>query len=465
MVAHNDMRHSGPKKRLRGLMRPAARRSIGVASRQSTQPNIDNLFNIPASIRAEVTTHHDEQSLTRHQAPLVSALCVDCAHRRPFLYVAVDGYNVYGLCCCASLCVGHYFGKTALYAALLSLILVFLVIECFIFRLLSTKLVAVHETNGVVPQLDDENHQQLDDENQGVKQRHITADEVTRTYCLNEDKMAVVKMVPSKTPVSPAGARQIDDSPLYAVLQCAFSSVAHLGSLMSSRGGLDGPIFPNPSGRGDEFTSAASDLELYMTSTRSDWTLRSHSDNCHIWTSKCAGNPFDIVVGRVEVSASLQQIVSLLSDNRKRASYDKMLVRVDEHLTEVTYATSTLVYAGAFPVSSRHFHVVSGWASFQCGDGTGAVVASRSVAAPHRDQRETRTVLARIHAAGFIVLPILHQTNRFEVIMVSHVNFEGNMPPPLINFVQTSVMPQILQQVSALAPKEPDSPLRSRLGK
>jgi len=125
----------------------------------------------------------------------------------------------------------------------------------------------------------------------------------------------------------------------------------------------------------------------------------------------------------------------------------------------------TLRYAGAWPVGDRVFHVLSGWRphSFGMDDNgeMGVVVGSKSVvpesieALQIGDQTQVG-VQGRLFLAGFTIRPLDPKggSHQCEVTMVSHVDFGGTLPPSMINFVQANVMPEMLEQIQRLAPRE-----------
>jgi len=212
------------------------------------------------------------------------------------------------------------------------------------------------------------------------------------------------------------------------------------------------------------------DINAYEVETLS-WELRTRTKDVMVWSSTIPDNPWDVVCGQVEVAASVQQLVSLLADYNKRASYDTKFRYAVEHgdvdAGDAVRGASlrTLVYAGAWPVADRQFRVLSAWSPWHVfgeSDPVGAIVSSRSVlssampgpvdSAKALSELATQ-VCARIHVAGFAIYPLEGNT-RCNLTMVSHINFGGNMPSPVINLVQTKVMPEMLQKISAIAPLE-----------
>jgi hypothetical protein len=214
------------------------------------------------------------------------------------------------------------------------------------------------------------------------------------------------------------------------------------------------------------------DLEAYE-SHQLAWKQRGLMADIMVLSTTIPGNAWEIVCGHVEVAASAQQLISLLADYRKRSSYDaKFKYSVHHRAIDISSAIPlpslhTLVYSGAWPVADRQFHVLSAWSPWLFGDSEGAVISSRSVlpgampapsvlgeslpdAAVH--------VRAGIHIAGFAICPILGEKVRCSVKMVSHVNFQGNIPAPIINLVQTKVMPEMLRKIKELAPLETPTP-------
>ena len=214
-----------------------------------------------------------------------------------------------------------------------------------------------------------------------------------------------------------------------------------------------------------------------------DSSLSMYDNKVFSWTEKASGvwvaslegseaNPWDMVCGRVVVSASVCQCAQLLVDYSKRRGYDRMFKGAVEHRgVEVGGLNpgahlKTLRYAGAWPVGDRIFHVLSGWRPHQFGNSTnndelGAVVGSKSVVpgsieALQIGEQPQVGVQGRLLLAGFTIRPL--DSNRggpqCEVTMVSHVDFGGTLPPSMINFVQANVMPEMLEKIQNLAPKE-----------
>ena len=111
-------------------------------------------------------------------------------------------------------------------------------------------------------------------------------------------------------------------------------------------------------------------------------------------------------------------------------------------------------------VADRKFTVASGWKSHvHSGDTVpGALVASRSINVKSlcSEGSDAKFLRARLYIAGFSVRPLPDSEGKpqCEVRMVSHVDFKGSIPDPIINFFQTSVIPEILECVRNLAPNE-----------
>jgi len=155
------------------------------------------------------------------------------------------------------------------------------------------------------------------------------------------------------------------------------------------------------------------------------------------------------------------QLVGLLSDDAKRHTYDPMFQHSTEpvHLkgSELSGSVRTLNYAGAWPVADRAFLAASAWSRHLHEGSQGALIATRSVSpgtvlSGNGEAGVSQQVRARIHLAGFWIRPIGDAQS--VVTMVSHIDFGGSMPASLINYVQTSVIPDILSKVRDLAPFE-----------
>jgi hypothetical protein len=189
-----------------------------------------------------------------------------------------------------------------------------------------------------------------------------------------------------------------------------------------------------------------------------------------VWAASVAGNPWDVVCGRVVVAASAAQCVRLLASDAKRRDYDRMFRGAVEHRRIECGAVAppchlkTLRYAGAWPVADRRFHVLSGWRPHQFGELNaefGAVVGSKSVVpcsieALALAEYSGSLVPGRLFVAGFAIRPLATSAGRqCELTMVSHVDFKGTLPPSVINFVQANIMPEMLEQIQKLAPLEP----------
>lgn len=198
-----------------------------------------------------------------------------------------------------------------------------------------------------------------------------------------------------------------------------------------------------------------------------DWNLRSSSDGINVWTGALEETQWEITVGRTTVDATVDQLVRLLSQDSARSSYDPMFKGAVEHRLlgglnpELGGASvKTLNYSGAWPVADRSFLVATGWSRHSHNGRDGALVATRSVSPDtlgHPDSNAvSQNVRARIHVAGFWIQPC--GEGKCELTMVSHVDFGGTMPASLINYVQTSVIPDVLSRARKLAPMEINAP-------
>ena len=133
-------------------------------------------------------------------------------------------------------------------------------------------------------------------------------------------------------------------------------------------------------------------------------------------------------------------------------------------------ALKEIGYRGVWPVSDRRFEVLTSSGRFKHPDDhrAGALLATRSVQTvffpdgplpPLSSSTKTkktsppqavaaRTVCAKILIAGFRVRPLPLRgpsyKPRCRLTMISHIDFGGNMPSQLINYVQTTVMPEML---------------------
>ena len=198
------------------------------------------------------------------------------------------------------------------------------------------------------------------------------------------------------------------------------------------------------------------------------WNLRIKTSDVTLWTTAVPGNQWDIVRGRIEINASVEQLVTLLVDIDKRALYDSQFKFAINHKhfyfgpVFPEASLRTLVYGGAWPVADRKFHVISTWAPWYFSASSsrlGAVISSRSVLpiSLHNAQLpslESEHVLAQIHLAGFLIRPSTKNPSHSILTMISHVDFEGNVPAQIINFVQQKVQPDMLRKIRQIAPEE-----------
>ena len=198
------------------------------------------------------------------------------------------------------------------------------------------------------------------------------------------------------------------------------------------------------------------------------WNLRIKTSDITLWTTVVPGNQWDIVRGRIEINASVEQLVTLLVDIDKRALYDSQFKFAINHKhfcfgpVFPEASLHTLVYGGSWPVADRKFHVISTWAPWSFSASSprlGAVISSRSVhpISLHNvklTSLEREHVLAHIHLAGFLIRPSTKNPSHSILTMISHVDFEGNVPAQIINFVQQKVQPDLLRKIRQIAPEE-----------
>lgn len=215
---------------------------------------------------------------------------------------------------------------------------------------------------------------------------------------------------------------------------------------------------------------------IEYTGTTLDWVLGSRSEGSTVRTATVPGTPWQLVAGTITVPATVMQLVSLLTDDTKKERYDMMFKRSIEHVhVDDTTSVKTLVYKGVWPVADRKFHVCSTWqpsdfavTSGKRGHSKGAVVGTRSIAPsflPPFEEDESpemntsSCVLGRIFTAGFAIEPDYSgEQATCRVTMVSHIDFAGDMPASIINYIQTTVMPGMLSLIRRHAPAEAPQP-------
>jgi len=209
--------------------------------------------------------------------------------------------------------------------------------------------------------------------------------------------------------------------------------------------------------------------DLNYTGTALEWILAHHSGESTVRTATVPGTPWQLVAGAVTVPATVGQLVSLLTDDSKRQKYDTMFKGSIEHFqVDARTSLKTLVYRGVWPVTDRRFQVYMTWQPFGSSDsgwGRGALVGTRSVPSklmpPMAEENAAALgadfcVLGQIYTAGFSIQPL--ETGlagpACRVTMVSHIDFAGDMPVPMINYIQSTVMPGMLNLIRNHAAKE-----------
>lgn len=221
------------------------------------------------------------------------------------------------------------------------------------------------------------------------------------------------------------------------------------------------------------------------------WQLRSDRNGIRVATAALEGNDWDLTAGECVIrGVTAAQLTKFLTDDGLRSTFDTNFAGSEEMQSWNTQTCAragpsatapatpdassakltTMSYRGKWPVCDRRFMVLNGHCrveqqtptgTFIDGNSYGALVATRSVGRAFRalvDRapalRHRRTTLrtsasevsAKLHIAGFRILPLLADEGgpRCHLVMVNHVDFGGNMPAGVINYVQTTVTPEIL---------------------
>jgi len=198
-------------------------------------------------------------------------------------------------------------------------------------------------------------------------------------------------------------------------------------------------------------------FDFYKDLSTATWQARGRTGNVDVWATSTAQN-WGIAVGRVLVEANPSQRVSLWADDARRAEYDEMFSHATDHRPArgargVAGQVRTLVYSGMWPVSERYFHVITAWQPHRWsgGEDLGALISSQSVnprAVSNPLSLPTSFVNARLYVGGFAIRPVAPPPAQMcEVTMVSHVDFGGSLPARLINHVQSTVVPAMLEKV------------------
>ncbi|CAM9472086.1 unnamed protein product, partial [Chrysoparadoxa australica] len=182
------------------------------------------------------------------------------------------------------------------------------------------------------------------------------------------------------------------------------------------------------------------------------WCLVRQRKDIRIWTSAVVGTDYSRIRGRMLISATPAQLLSLLIDDTRVSEYDRMfdcMRMIDRSSDRSTIRWSC--YKSIWPTRPRDFVIKSTWEEFS--DGT-IVLATKSV--DHPDYTATPTyVRGRMVMCGYVITPHIREDGGkaesvSEITMYSHTDLGGALPATIINRLCKKPAYRVLRKIQKM---------------